>query len=276
MASVEASGKTVDEAIEQALEELGATRDEVEFEVLSEPKGGRFGGKGAPARVRVWIAGEEDSDEYEDEDEEDGADGEAAEDEDEERDDARAGGEEDEREDGEEDGEYIEDEAELAAQMLDKLLELMGVQADVSIRDPETPGDGLGMATAVLEIEGDDLGVLIGRRGETLSALQYLLNLMCVRRFGQSVFFTVDVEGYRRRRERSLTGLARRTAEQVRRTKRPVTLEPMPANERRIIHIALADDRQVTTESLGEGDERRVSIGLRRGGRAPMLDDDEA
>jgi predicted RNA-binding protein Jag len=72
-------------------------------------------------------------------------------------------------------GELIEDEAEFAAQMLDRLLELMGIQADVSIRDPETPGDGLGMAKAVLDVEGDDLGILIGRRGETLASLQYLL-----------------------------------------------------------------------------------------------------
>jgi spoIIIJ-associated protein len=273
MASVEASGKTVEEAIELALEELGAERDEVEVEVLSEPRGGVLGVGGAQARVRVWIAGEED------EPADDGAD-----DEDEEDADAYEDDEQDERQPGAEagvdeddDGEYVEDEAELAAQMLDKLLELMGVQADVSIRDPETPGDGIGMANAVLEIEGDDLGVLIGRRGETLTSLQYLLNLMAVRRFGQQIFFSVDVEGYRRRRERSLMSLARRTADQVRRTRRPVTLEPMPANERRIIHIALADDRQVTTESVGEGDERKVSVTPRRAGRgAPMADDDEA
>jgi spoIIIJ-associated protein len=157
------------------------------------------------------------------------------------------------------DGE-VDDPAEFAAQMLDKLLALMSVDADVSIRDPETPGDGLGMANAVLDVEGDDLGLLIGRRGETLQSLQYLLNLMVGQQLGRQEFFTVDVEGYRRRREDSLNSLARRMADQVKRTGRPVTLEPMPANERRIIHLALSESRSVTTASIGEGDDRKVAI----------------
>jgi spoIIIJ-associated protein len=148
--------------------------------------------------------------------------------------------------------------------MLDQMLAMMGIEADVSIRDAETPGDGVGMAKAVLDIEGDDLGILIGRRGETLQSLQYLLNVMVARQLGERAFFTVDVEGYRRRRERSLTGLARKMADQVKRTKRPVQLEPMPANERRIIHLALADDRNVTTSSTGEGDARQISIQPRK------------
>jgi spoIIIJ-associated protein len=230
MGDVEASGKTVEEAIEHALAELGAERDEVEVEVLTEAKGGILGVGGAQARVRVWRIGEDDDAQPSDEEE----------------------------------GEYIEDEAEIAAQTLDKLLEMMGVRADVSIRDPETPGDGLGMAKAVLDVEGDDLGLLIGRRGETLQSLQYLLNLMMTRQFKEHMSFTVDVEGYRRRREKQLNSLAHRMADQVRRTRRPVTLEPMPANERRIIHIALAEDRQVQTSSVGEGDARKVSISLRR------------
>jgi spoIIIJ-associated protein len=158
-----------------------------------------------------------------------------------------------------EDGE-VDDPAEFAAQMLDKLLALMNVDADVSIRDPETPGDGLGMANAVLDIEGDDLGLLIGRRGETLQSLQYLLNLMVGQQLGRQEFFTVDVEGYRRRREDSLNSLARRMADQVKRTGRPVTLEPMPANERRIIHLALSESRSVSTASIGEGEQRQVAI----------------
>jgi len=140
------------------------------------------------------------------------------------------------------------------------MLEIMGVRADVSIRDPETPGDGLGLVKAVLDIEGDDLGILIGRRGETLASLQYLLNLMMTRQFSERMAFTVDVEGYRRRRERQLNSLAHRTAEQVRRTKKTVQLDPMPANERRIIHMALAEDRYVTTSSTGEGEARQISV----------------
>ena len=157
-------------------------------------------------------------------------------------------------------GEEAEDPAEFAAQMLDKLLELMGVDADVSIRDAETPGDGLGMANAVLDVEGEDLGLLIGRRGETLQSLQYLLNLMVSQQRGRQDFFTVDVEGYRRRREDTLNSLARRMADQVKRSGEPATLEPMPANERRIIHMALSESQSVSTSSIGEGDARRIAI----------------
>lgn len=238
MGAVEASGRSIEEAVASALTELGAERDEVEVEVLSEARGGVLGVGGGPARVRVWRIGEMPGDTGD------------------------APGADEDAEPGE--GEYIEDEAEIAAQALDKLLAMMGVQADVSIRDAETPGDGLGMAKAVLDIEGDDLGLLIGRRGETLTALQYLLNLMMTRQFGEHMFFTVDVEGYRRRRERQLTTLARRMADQVRRTHRPVTLEPMPANERRIVHLALAEDHQVETSSFGEGEARKISISPRR------------
>ena len=244
MGGVEASGKTVEEAIEKALEELGAERDEVDVEVLSEARGGLLGVGGGQARVRVRLLEEATP--------EPGNEAEPKE------------GEYVEDEAEPEEGEFVEDEAEYAAQMLDHLLALMGIDADVSIRDPETPGDGLGMAKAVLDIEGDDLGILIGRRGDTLSSLQYLLNLMVSRQLRQHVAFTVDVEGYRRRRERQLTTLAHRMAEQVKRTRRPVTLEPMPPNERRIIHLALAEDRQVETSSTGEGDARKVAITPRR------------
>src|SRR3990172_4812140 len=170
MDGVEASGKTVEEAIETALDELGAERDEVDVEVLSE------GGDEALVLVTL-ISGDEPQPGNEIE-----------------RDDES----EKPADTGADEGEYIEDEAEYAAQMLDHLLALMGIEADVSIRDPETPGDGLGTAKAVLDIEGDDLGILIGRRGDTLSSLQYLLNLMVSRQLQQHLSFTVDVEGYRR------------------------------------------------------------------------------
>lgn len=247
MADVEGSGKTVEEAIQHGLAQLNELhigrrfrREDVDVEVLSEGSKGILGMGGEAARVVVRpleapvvaTAGAHTS-------------GEVAV--------ATGDGEEEEEEPG-------EDEAEVAAQTLDHMLEIMGVRADVSIRDPETPGDGLGLVKAVLDIEGDDLGILIGRRGETLASLQYLLNLMMTRQFGQRMAFTVDVEGYRQRRERQLNALARRTAETVRRTKKAVQLEPMPANERRIIHMALAEDRYVTTESSGEGDARQISV----------------
>ncbi len=158
------------------------------------------------------------------------------------------------------------EEVELASDYLRTLLELMGINAEVTVRAPETPADGLGRATAVLDIDGEDLGLLIGRRGSSLAALQYLVNVMVTRRLGSRVLVTIDVEHYHRRREDSLRGLARRMADRVRQSRRPVTLEPMPAAERRIIHLALSEDQNVMTASVGQGDERKVVIRPRGGG----------
>jgi spoIIIJ-associated protein len=252
MDGVEVSASTVEEAVEHALRELGLARDQVEIEIVSEDS--------EEAVVIVTpLDGVDEQDVGEGDDEDD----EPEEDEDEHDDDEQEA-------DGDRPSEQraprqeVEDPAEFAAQMLDRMLELMSVRADVSIRDPETPGDGLGMANAVLDIEGEDLGLLIGRRGETLQSLQYLLNLMVAQQIGRQEFFTVDVEGYRRRRENQLNSLARRMADQVKRTGRPTTLDPMPANERRIIHLALSEHRYVKTESTGEGDERRIAISPKR------------
>jgi spoIIIJ-associated protein len=116
------------------------------------------------------------------------------------------------------------------------------------------------MIQSVLDIDGEDLGLLIGRRGQTLASLQYLLNLICAKKIGKRVAFGVDVDGYRRRREESLVSLAHRTASRVRSTGRSVTLEPMPPSERRIIHLALADNPDIVTVSIGEGEERKVAV----------------
>jgi spoIIIJ-associated protein len=253
MESVEVSAKTVDEAIDIALEELGLRRNQVDIEILTPGKPGLFGLGGEQARVRVTaLEGVEvQQREFEDSDE---APTEA-------------------RADTEIFGEHeIEvknidsEEVDLASDYLRTLLELMGINAEVSVRAPETPADGLGRATAVLDIDGEDLGLLIGRRGSSLAALQYLVNVMVTRRLGSRVLVTIDVEHYHRRREDSLRGLARRMADRVRQSRRPVTLEPMPAAERRIIHLALSEDQNVMTASVGQGDERKVVIRPRGGG----------
>ena len=252
MDGVEVSASTVDEAVEHALRELGLTRDQVEIEIVSED-----------SEEAVVIVTPLDGVDEDDGDEDDGeTDGEA--DEADGADEEHAASVVERTSEPRTPRQEVEDPAEFAAQMLDKMLELMSVRADVSIRDPETPGDGLGMANAVLDIEGEELGLLIGRRGETLQSLQYLLNLMVAQQIGRQEFFTVDVEGYRRRRENQLNSLARRMADQVKRTGRPTTLDPMPANERRIIHLALSEHRYVKTESTGEGDERRIAISPKR------------
>ena len=120
--------------------------------------------------------------------------------------------------------------------------------------DPEDP------PTIFIDVLGRDLGMLIGRRGEHLAQLQYLVNLLVNRRLDTWTRVVLDIEGYRSRREESLIGLAERVARQVARSRRPIVLEPMPPNERRIVHLALRENPEVTTESNGEGSFRRVTV----------------
>jgi len=112
----------------------------------------------------------------------------------------------------------------------------------------------------ILNITGNDLTLLIGRKGETLTALQMMTRLITSHKIGRNVSIVVDVEHYKARREESLRNLALRLAEQVQVKGRTVALEPMPPNERRIIHIALRDHEGVTTQSVGIGDSRKVTI----------------
>ncbi len=142
-------------------------------------------------------------------------------------------------------------------EILDTLLALMEVQGKV-----EMLSDGLPLA---LNISGDDLGILIGRRGQTLAALEYVTKLIVVRRLKAWVPLTVDVGGYKKHRHDSLQKLALYLAEQVKSKHRAMPMEPMPADERRIIHLALADHPDVTTESIGEGENRKVVILPREG-----------
>ncbi len=151
-------------------------------------------------------------------------------------------------------------EVDLAATVVDDLLRMFEIDADITLREPVTPGDGLGSALAVIDIGGDDLGVLIGRRGDTLLNLQYLVNLILNRRYPGDASVTIDVEHYRHRREEQLTELAMRMAERVKEHGNPITLEPMPASERRLVHLALAEDNELETNSIGEGDDRKVVI----------------
>jgi len=247
MESVEVSAKTVDEAIDIALEDLGLKRSQVDIEVLTPGKPGLFGLGGEQARIRVTalegVEVQRPEPEHEPETREELF-----------------------PESDIEVKDIDSEEVELASDYLRTLLELAGINAEVTVRAPETPADGLGRATAVLDIDGEDLGLLIGRRGSSLAALQYLVNVMVTRRLQSRVLVTIDVEHYHRRREESLRGLARRVAERVRHSHRPFTLEPMPAAERRIIHLALAEDQGVMTASVGQGDERKVVIRPSGGG----------
>jgi len=217
--SVEASGNTIAEATEKALAELGASREEVEIQILSQ--GGRrlLGFGTQEARVRATLRLPESEEEV----------------------------------------------ALVAKEVLERLLGGMGLEARVSLRPADLPEEPTPIA---LDITGQNLGILIGRRGETLRALQYITRLIVYRRLHGWAEIIVDVEGYKKRREGSLTQLARRMADRATLLGQAVSLEPMPPHERRIIHLALRDHEKVTTESVGEGDHRKVVI-FPRGHTAP-------
>jgi spoIIIJ-associated protein len=311
--SIEASGKSVDEAVQQALARLGKRREEVDVTVLQEPGRGPFGIGSKDARVRVAVRpqvssgaiitpamadailgpgnldiplpeeDEEDEDLYEDEEFED----------EEEEEDEEALLDEEEEEEEEEDEEPVpfigvteqpivtpvedaaaenqqdeylvveepsREDVEITVDVLQHILRYMNIHALVQVRSTKP---------LTLNIHGinENLGLLIGRRGETLAALQLLVNLIVSHRTRHRMRIIVDAENYRQRREENLRSLAQRVAQQVRSYHRSIALEAMPPHERRIVHIALADSKDISTESIGEGDERRVVISLKRPGR---------
>ena len=146
-------------------------------------------------------------------------------------------------------------------QVLDELLSLMDLNGTVLPSDEFTVTDDDGELSSVgLNIEGEDLGILIGRRGQTMVSLQYIVRLIVSHKMEVQIPIVLDVEGYKQRRCEGLRILANRLAEQVIDRKAPFTMEPMSAFERRIIHLALADHPDVITESTGVGDDRQVVI----------------
>lgn len=227
MRSVESHGKTVDEAISQALRRLGRQRDEVEVTVLSEGSRGVFGIGAEMARVRVTVPDAEGVEV---------APTAAA------------------------DAVPLERLDEIAQDMLTDILELMEIDAEVSVRSVDVESED---PSVMLDVEGDDLGVLIGRRGETLAALQHVLTMLVQRRLQRWVRVNLDVGHYNDRQAAILRSKALRMAERVQRGRTPIAMEPMRPAERRIIHMALADHPDVTTHSIGIGDDRRVVISPR-------------
>ncbi|MBV9614020.1 MAG: protein jag [Ktedonobacteraceae bacterium] len=309
MESIEVSGKSVDDAVQQALIHLGKHREEVDIAVLQEPSRGTFGLGSKDARVRVTvrlgsknavitpeladaILGPDGPDVALPEDEVYGDEEEYLEDVEEELEE----GEELEEEELEE-GEELDDEepvpflipeasltvveetngsdfrselqdvevpsredVEITVDVLQHILRYMNIHATVQVRSTNP---------LTLNIHGinENLGLLIGRRGETLAALQLLVNLVVSHRTRHRMRIIVDAENYREHREENLRSLALRVAQQVRNYRRSIALEAMPPHERRIVHIALSDSKDISTESIGEGDERRVVISLKRSGR---------
>jgi spoIIIJ-associated protein len=150
---------------------------------------------------------------------------------------------------------------EAAREILEKLLVLMDIQATVNVSHEFTTTDDDGNSASVgLNIEGEDLGILIGRRGQTMASLQHIVRLIISHQNQIRIPIVIDVEGYKERRCEGLRALANRLADQVTTRKMPFTMEPMSAFERRIIHLALVDNPDVFTESTGVGESRKVVI----------------
>ncbi|MGB9867516.1 MAG: RNA-binding cell elongation regulator Jag/EloR [Bacillota bacterium] len=207
MRVVEKRGRSVDEAVNAALAELGLSRDEVEVEVLEEPSKGLFGllgGREALVRVREKQS-----------------------------------------------------KARKCKQLLEEVFKAIGVKAEVSVRETE--------GYIFVDVVGDSAGILIGHKGRTLDALQYLVNLAVGKGTQDKRKVVVDIGAYRKRREETLRRVADKAGERVRRTGRAVSLEPMSAAERRIVHMALQGNPHVCTHSEGQEPFRHVVITPRKG-----------
>jgi spoIIIJ-associated protein len=207
--SAQTTGKTIEQALEKALKQLGAKQDEVDIEIVEGANkgflGGLFGSKGVSIRVTL-------------------------------RDSKRTG-----------------NSVDVLKDILSNVLSRMGVEYELTIE--EMPD------TTFMNISSEGLdGLLIGRRGETLSSLQHVVNRIFTSRTGQHSKITIDVGGYMRRKHRLLVERARKSAERVRKTGKDVDFEPLKASDRRIIHLAVSELSDVTTYTIGDGLLRKVVI----------------
>lgn len=238
--TLEVIGPSVEEAIENGLDQLGLPRNAVDVEVLDEGQSGFLGIGSRQVRVRLTLQHA-----YE-----------------------LAESQKNQAETEEslpvnpEDMDELEIAKVKAKEIVEKLLQATKVKATVATRilDPEDDHDH---PMVLIEISGKDLSILIGKRAETLNSLQYVTSLILNQQIGRWMPLMIDVQGYRFRRERQLRQLARRLADQVIQTGRRQVLEPMPANERRLIHLELRYHPFVTTESIGEEPNRRTTIILK-------------
>ncbi|HEY9121427.1 MAG TPA: RNA-binding cell elongation regulator Jag/EloR [Brevefilum sp.] len=233
---------SVEEAVEKGLRDLGLTEDDVDIEVLDEGKKGLLGLGSRQARIALKIKG---ASEKKDKVEKKQALVETHQALPEEVDESKKMGAEPE-------------EVSIARETINIILEKMRVNADVSVRLGES--DANRVQPVLIDIEGKDLSFLIGRKAETINALQFVTSLIVGRELGRWVPLQIDVQHYRQRREDELRKLARRIADQVVSTGRKQALEPMPPNERRIVHIELRDNPKVETESVGEDPKRKVTV----------------
>ena len=283
MQTVEAEGITIDEAIANALTLLGVDRERVDIEILSDASRGLFGLGGKPARVRasvrsyLWDAGKEEAGEGDDEGLRKGE----AEVEQADRDHDPAemtspvtetgvslgneavGEKQDPDEQAGTEGLFETGEgrtvssqaAERGMEFLRTVLDLMGIQDAVNMEVGAAPYNDV-----VLQVTGESSGVVIGRHGQTVDAIEYIVNRLVAREHPNEGHIVVDAAGYRMRRRQSLTEMARRLAEKAKRERRTVTLNPLSPRDRRVVHIALRNDRGITTRSHGAGLHRKLLI----------------
>ena len=241
---IEKSGKDIDEALQAALEELGVTAADVDVEILENPSKGLFFGFGAkPAKIRVTLKSE--STEIIEEKISEPA-------------------EVVEEKIVEPVEENIFNRDEIIAKAKNFLADVfaaMNVQAEINVYADDSD-------EIIFDLVGKKMGVLIGKHGQTLDALQYLVNLSA-NKFDaeQKLHFILDVENYRQRRTESLQNLAKGVAQQVLRTKKEIKLEPMNRHERRVIHTALQDNNRVETHSFGEDPNRYIVVSLKKHNR---------
>jgi spoIIIJ-associated protein len=234
--SIEVIAPTVEEAVQRGAAELGVPEIALDVEILDEGSRGVLGVGSRQARVRLTLI--DDASEN-----------------------GEAGAESDDH-----DSMAFDDDVDdspntlrLAREVVEDLLRHMDLKAEVAVRWGERDAPHKARPLFV-DITGNDLSLLIGRRGDTLDSMQYIVRLILGKELHKPIAAIIDVEGYRARREQTLRRLARRMAEQALERGRSLALEPMPPNERRVIHLELRHHPHVRTESVGEGSERKVTI----------------
>lgn len=256
-APLESTGSSVEDAIVNGLNQLSLPREAVEIEILDEGSKGLFGLGAREALVRLTPHRPPASAHAASHSQPEGSPERLKEEtvlaEDEEE--AVAAVEAIEEPD------FVEDEVLTSArETVTELLQKMHVEAEVFATYQEQEDDHRQRPSVLVEVNGDDLSILIGRQAETLNALQYITRLIVSKELNRGLDLEVDVQGYRARRHEQLRRLARQMADQAIRTGKRQYLEPMAADDRRIIHIALRNHPQVLTESIGEGIRRKVTI----------------
>jgi spoIIIJ-associated protein len=256
--TLEVIAPTIDEAVSKGLSELGLTLDDVDIEILDEGSKGLFGIGNRQALVRLtvkeemdrpprivppskedWAKPTKEREEPQGQESREAPQAQAV---------AETAGDQD-----------PDEVLTTAREIVTELLEKMSIRAQVVARYGEADSPNH-QPPVIVDVQGKDLSILIGRKAATLNALQYIARLIIGKELERSVMLVVDVEGYRARRERQLRRLALQMADQAIQTGRRQILEPMPANERRIVHITLRENTSVSTESIGEEPRRKVTI----------------